>query len=155
MRKYILTLVTLFALIMGTNAFAALSMIVTASPNPALINQLVTASVAILNTSSTALNITNLNITASYNGSTTSRIPAAYSQFNIGPNSPNLVLAANATTTVPLQAVFFAPSTGVTGSGTGKFYIGANLTASDGSVTTAATSAALTVNPIALPLTQQ
>lgn len=154
MRKYILTLVTLFALIMGTNVFAALSMVVTASPNPALINQLVTASVAINNTGS-ALNITTLNITASYNGSTTSRIPAAFSVFNIGPNSPNLVLAANATTTVPMQAVFFAPSTGVTGSGTGKFYIGANLVASDGSVTTAATSAALTVNPIALPLTQQ
>lgn len=152
--KQLFTVLTLLALTVGSNAFAALSAVVTMSPNPARINQLVTASIAIQNTGA-ATTLTNLNITAAYSQNALSRIPAAYSQFNLGPNSPYLGLAANATTIVPMQVVFFSPSTGITGSGTGQYMVGANFTTSDGTVTSAAYSGPVTVNPLPLPLSQQ
>lgn len=143
----------LLGLLVASNAFAALSAIVTASPTTAYINQLVTASVAINNTGS-AMNLNSLSITATYNGVGGTKVPAAFSVLNLGPNSPNIALAGSATTTIPMQAVFFAPSTGVTGSGTGKFYIGATFYTSDGSVTSAATAGQVTVNPLPLPASQ-
>lgn len=149
-----LTAILLLIFLVTTNAFAALSAVVTVSPSTALINQLVTASVAINNTGST-VNLTNISITANYNGRPGSKVPSAFSNFNIGPNAPIITIAGSATTTIPLQAVFFAPSTGVTGSGTGKFYIGSTFYTSDGSVTSAATAGLLTVNPLPLPITQQ
>lgn len=148
-----LTALASLLLLIATNSFAALSAIVTASPSSVLINQLVTASVAINNTGS-AMNLTSLRITATYNGVTGTKVPAAFSVLNLGPNSPNIALAGSATTTIPMQAVFFAPSTGPTGTGTGRFYIGATFTTSDGSITQAATAGQVAVDPIPLPASQ-
>jgi hypothetical protein len=147
MRKYLLTVTVLLAVVFGTNAFAALSASISASPGTVIINQPMTANVAISNTSLSALTLTNLQITAAYNGNNVSRIPMALSVYN--PSS--VVLAANSITSVPMTAIFFAPSTGITGSGSGKYYIGALITASDGTVTSAATGTSVTVNPVPLP----
>lgn len=153
MKNIKVTLFSLLALVMASNAFATIGAVVSVSPSTALINQLVTASISITNTGS-AMNLTSLAITANYNGVAGSRVSAAFSTFNLGPNAPNLALAANSTTVVPMQAIFFAPSTGVTGSGTGKYYIGATFTTSDGSITSAATAGRVTVNPLPLPQSQ-
>lgn len=147
MKTKFYSLFMLVALLVGTQAFAALSAVVSVSPSTATINQLVTASVAISNTGS-AINLQSLNITANYNGVAGGKVPAAFSSLNLGPNSPFLSLAANATTTVPMQAIFFSPSTGVTGSGSGQYFIGANFSTSDGSVTSAGTAGRVTVNPL-------
>lgn len=138
----------MFITVLATsNSFADLSAIVSASPSTAYINQLVTASIAINNTGS-AMSLTSLQITANYNGVRGSKIPASFSVLNLGPNSPNISLPGSATTTIPMQAVFFAPSTGTTGNGSGKYYIGATFTTSDGSITSAATAGQVTVNPL-------
>lgn len=156
--KFIKLTSLLVTLLGATNAFAALSAVVTVSPSSVYINQMVTASVAIDNTGS-SMNLSSLSITANYNGVPGSRIPAAFSVLNLGPNSPSIALGggsgqAGVVTTIPMQAVFFAPSTGITGSGSGKFYVGATFYTSDGSVTSAATAGRVTVNPLPLPASQ-
>lgn len=150
MKKHFFTLASVFVLMFAQTSFAALSAIVTASPSTVIINQPSNLSIAISNTGS-SMTLQNVQLTASYNGSTTSRVPLAFSVYN--PSS--VVLAANATTTVPMNAVFFSPSTGTTGSGSGKFYVGALLTTSDGTITGAGISAELTVNPVPLPAYQR
>lgn len=155
MKTTLLTIIALLVLAVGHNAMAAISAVVTASPSTAIINQPVTASIAISNTGSSAYTITALKITATYNGNPLSKVPAAFSVFNLGPNAPSLSVPALLTTTIPMQAVFFAPSTGVTGSGTGKYYIGATFTLSDGSNNAATTAGQVTVNPVPLPAAQR
>ena len=147
MKNKIYTLVILGAFLASTHVFAALSAAVSASPTTVRINQPVAVSVSISNTGS-ALNIQSLSITANYNGVPGGRIPAAFSVLNLGPNSPFIALAANATTVVPMTAVFFAPSNGVTGSGSGQYFIGANFSANDGSITSAGTAARITVTSL-------
>lgn len=156
MKNYILTLVSVLATVFSLNSFAAnpLSGSVSVTPITATINQMVTANVSISNSASTNLTLTGLSITATYNGVAGGKIPSAFSTFNIGPNAPVVQIPGNLTTVVPMQAIFFAPSTGVTGAGTGQYYIGATFSTSDGSVTSTATSGNLKVNPIALPLSQ-
>lgn len=146
-RKPFIALTSIVALVFSSNVFAALSATLSASPSTATINQLVDVRVAISNTGS-AMNLTSLNITANYNGVPGGKVPAAFSTLNLGPNSPFLSLPANLTTTVPMQAIFFAPSTGVTGSGSGVYHIGANFSTSDGSITSAAMGTSVTVNPL-------
>jgi hypothetical protein len=143
-----LVLLALATFVFSINAFALLSAVVSVSPSSARINQLVTASVAISNTGSSALTLSNLDITATYNGNPTSRVAAAFGKFSVGPNAANLSLPAASTVTVPVQAVFFAPSTGLTGTGSGQYYIGANFATSDGSVTRAATAGRVTIDPL-------
>lgn len=147
MNKLFFTVVALFALSFHHAAFAALSATISASSSTVKVNQPVIARVAINNTSSSALTLNSLQITASYNGASGSKVPAAFSVYP--PQS--VVLAANATTTVPMTAIFFAPSTGVTGSGTGVYRVGALFSTSDGDVTAAAQGASVTVNPVRYP----
>jgi hypothetical protein len=146
MKHTLFTIVAVVVLAMSHNAMAALSAVVSVSPSTVIINQPAGISVAISNTGS-AMTLSNLNITASYNGVSGGRVPAAYSFYV--PNSVSL--AANLTTTVPMQAVFFAPSTGITGSGSGYYAVGANFSTSDGSNVSAQTAGVLTVNPVPLP----
>jgi len=142
----------LLAVCLTTNAFAALSAVVVASPNNLYINQQTTAIVAITNTGA-ATTLSSLNITATFNGVGGTKVPAAFSVLNLGPNSPTMAIAvgttlAPTTTNIPMQAVFFAPSTGSTNSGSGQFYIGANFSTTDGTVTSAATAGRVTVHPL-------
>lgn len=154
MKNYLTTIIALFVMTIGHTAMAALSAVVTVSPATAIINQPVTASIAISNTGS-AMTLTTLKISSTYNGNPLSRVPAAYSTYNFGPNAVGLSLPANLTTVIPMSAIFFSPSTGITGSGTGKYVIGALFSTSDGSVTSAATGGEVTINPVPLPANQR
>lgn len=149
MKKYLFVVLALFLAAFNQAAMASiLSMTVTPSPSTVIINQPTTASIAVLN-GSTALTLSNLIVTATVTGVSPvgGRLPAAYSVYV--PNS--VALAASTTTTFPAQIIFFSPSTGVTGAGTGTYSIGATLYTSDGAVTTSATAGTVTVNPVPLP----
>lgn len=153
MKNYIYSFILL--LVLGTNAFAALSAVVSVTNSPVKINQKVNVLVTISNTSASALTLNSLYITATANGKGGTKPPAAFSVFNTGPNAPSLTLAANLVTVVPMQANFFYPSTGITGAGTGQYYIGATFTTTDGSITSAATAGQVTVNPLPLPASER
>lgn len=157
MRKYFFTLIVLLAMAFGNHAMAALSATISLASSTAIINQPMTANVAISNTGSSAVNIIGFVPTAAATGAApgTSRIPAAFSVFNLGPNSTQTSLPANATTTVPFNVVFFAPSTGITGAGTGTFSVGVTVYTSDGSVFAPGAAALATVNPVLLPLNER
>lgn len=155
MRTLFTTIATLVMAGLSSSAWAAIAATVSVSPSSATINQKVTANVLVINNSASIVNLTSLSITANYNGVAGSRIPCALDVYNIGPNAPIVTVPANGSTTVPLNAVFFSPSTGVTGSGTGKFYIGAYVQTSDGSVTSAYSAGQVAINPLALPATEQ
>ncbi len=151
MKNFIFTLFPIFALLMGQYANATLSATVTSAQSPVQINQQANFRVAISNTGASALTLSNLNITATYNDVPGGRIPVAFSFYV--PNSVSL--PANLTTTVPMQGVFFSPSTGITNSGTGYFGVGANFSTSDGSITSAATGVHQTVTPVPLPASER
>jgi hypothetical protein len=157
MKKNILIFTMIMAMVFGTSAFAALTAVVTSTPTIAQINQPVNLNITVTNsTGSSALTLSNVQITASYNGNPLSRVPMALSVYP--PSSVAIAAAltnAAVSTTFPMSVVFFAPSTGITGSGTGKYYVGALLYTSDGGVTSAATSAPVTVNPVPLPLSER
>jgi hypothetical protein len=154
--KYFMTLFSMLALMIGASAFAAINVSMSVSPNPALVNQPVYASVTMFNTGASSVNLTNLQITANYNGNPLSKVPFSSSVVNLaGPNAPVVALPPGTNVTFPVQAVFFSPSTGITSSGTGVFYIGAAVYTSDGAVTNAATAAQETVNYLPFPATQQ
>lgn len=141
-------------ILMTPNVFANAFITASVSPSTSIINQPVHLNLAISNAGST-FKVTNIAITANYNGTPGGKIPMAVSVFNFGPNAPSMsVTGPDATTNIGANLVFFAPSTGVTGTGSGKYYIGATVYGDDGSVTTVTTAARATVDPIALPDSQ-
>lgn len=148
--KKITLLASLVALVIGPNAFAtafAVAVTTTVGTIPR-INQQFPVNISISNAGS-SFNLTGLSVTANYNGTPTSKVPFAVSQYNFGPNAPVLSIAGpNTTTTIPVNLVFFSPSTGLTGTGTGAYYIGATIYGSDGSVTGVTTAAQAKVNNI-------
>ncbi len=153
MKNYFHTLILVLILGVGHNAMAAISASVSLSPSTTTINHPVSVSLAISNTGSSQLTVTNIKITAtSTSNPSSSRLPMALSVFNGGPNAAAITVGPNATTTIPGgQAVFFSPSTGVTGSGSGTYSVGATVYTSDGSVTAASVSGVATINPVPLP----
>lgn len=155
MNKFI-TMFLILAVVLGQNAFAVVTASVTASPTTAYINQKVTANVAISNTGTSDITLRSLVITATANGKQSSRPAAAFSVFNTGPNAPIVTILAGGGVTVPMQAVFFAPSSGITGAATtSKYFIGALVQTSDGSVTSAATAGQVRVDPLLLPASER
>lgn len=152
--RYISTVIILLVMAVSGNAFAAVSATATISPSSTTINRPVSVIVAFRNGTASQLTITNVQLTvASSSGGSTSRIPAAFSVWNQGPNAsvtvsggPNVTTSFNGG-----QIVFFSPSTGVTGSGTGTFNIGGTVYTSDGSVTAISVGASATVDPIPNP----
>lgn len=148
MKKYLLVFGSLVALMVGANAHAtafAIAITNTSAGSPR-INQVFPVNIQISNAGS-SFNLTGLKVTANYNGVPTSKPPFAISQYNFGPNAPVLSIAGpNTTTTIPVSLVFFAPSNGITGTGTGQYYIGATIYGSDGSTTGVTTAARATVN---------
>lgn len=156
MRKFICLFLAL--LVLSANAFAAIGTTVTfstgLSTQTAIINQPMHLYLNISNTGASAVNVTAFVPTATSTGAVGSKIPAAFSILNLGPNAV-VSAPAGTTTSVPFDVVFFAPSTGITGSGSGSFTVGGVLYTSDGSVTAAASGAVATVNPVPLPLYQR
>lgn len=176
--KFLKTLFLISALLTCGHVQAAILMTVLPSTGTGVINQAITENVVITNTGSTAFTITNLIPTAVYAISTSggplvgfaapggqsnagvvwaqsAQTSRATSVFNVGPNATNLALAGTTTITVPYTVVFFAPSTGVTGSGTGAYLPGALVYLNDGSVNVPSQAGAVIVNPLPLPSTQQ
>lgn len=157
MNKYFTMFLAVLIMGFGQTSFAALTAQVTSSPAIGVINQKIALNITVTNsTGSSALTLSNVQITASYNGNPLSRVPMALGVYR--PSSVAIAAAltnAAVSTTFPMDVVFFAPSTGITGSGTGKYYVGALLYTSDGSVTSAGTSAPVTINPIPLPASQR
>lgn len=154
MLKTINTLLLILAVVIGNQAaLAALSVSASVSPNPTTINHPVSVSLAVNNTGS-QLTVTNIKLTAtSTQAPSSSRLPVAFSVYN--QNSP-LTVGANATTTISGgQVIFFSPSTGITGSGSGTYSIGGLVYTSDGSITPISAAGVSTINPIPLPLNQR
>jgi hypothetical protein len=155
MKKLFTTIAMLVMAGLSSTAMAAISASVSVAPSVATINQKVTASVLITNGSASAVQILALAITANYNGNPLSRLPCALDVYAPGPSVPVVSVPGNGSATVPLNAVFFSPSTGVTGAGSGKFYIGAYVQTSDGSVTAAYSAGQVSINPLPLPPSEQ
>lgn len=148
-----LSLLVLSAIIGNNAAMAALSVVASLTPSTTTINHPVSVNLAINNTGS-QLVLNNVKLTAtSTQAPSSSRLPVAISVFN--PNS-NLTIAANSTTTITAgQVIFFSPSTGITGSGSGTYSVGGTIYTSDGSITPVSAAGVATINPIPLPLNQR
>lgn len=154
MKNYLFTIIALVIALTSQSAMAALSATASVSPSTSTVNLPVAVSLAISNTGSSQLTVTNIQLTASATGASpgTSRIPAAFTVFNTGPNNVAITVGPNATTTIPAgMVVFFSPSTGITGSGSGTYSVGGTFYTSDGSTTPVGIAGIATVNPIPLP----
>lgn len=156
MRKFISTLFLLVSALAMNPAMAAIVITASGSPSTTTINHPVAVSLSISNTGS-QVTVTNLGLTATSTQSpTSSKLPIAVSIFNVGPNAPSIVLPANLTTSITAgQMIFFSPSTGITGSGSGTYSIGGVLYTSDGSITPVTKAGVITINPIPLPAYQR
>lgn len=154
--KYFITLTLILMTVMTNQVMASIgSAVVSLSPSTTTINHPQSISLALFNTvGASQLTVTNVVITAtSTSNPSSSRLPYALSVFNQqAPNAVPITLAAGATTTANVgNIIFFSPSTGITGSGTGTYSVGATIYTSDGAITAAATSGVATINPIPLP----
>jgi hypothetical protein len=141
----------------GNHAFAAAGYNLQATTYPqnaTQINHPVAVNITVSSSGAAAgTYVTNIQLTAtSFSNPTSSRVPVAFTQWNPFNTAVTIAVGSNATTTIgagPL--IFFAPSTGVTGSGTGQFIIGGNVYLSDGTVNQITIGAQIKINPIALP----
>lgn len=150
--KYLLTAVLFLVLVVGQNLMAGVLFTATPSPSTTTINHPVAVNVSAFNAGTSQLYVTNVRLTATSTSNTSSRLPVAFSVWN--PNNTGVTIGAgpNVATTLGLgTAIFFSPSTGITGSGTGTYTIGGTVYLSDGSVNQITNSAAVTINPIPLP----
>ncbi len=150
--KYFLTTLFLVAVMAGQSAMATMSATASLSPSTTTINHPVNVAISIINSGSSQLTVTNVKLTAtSTQNPSSSRLPVAFSVFNQGPNA-SITIGPNATTIIPGgQVIFFSPSTGITGSGSGTYSVGATVYTSDGSVTPVSVAGVATINPIPLP----
>lgn len=151
--KTLFTLIFVCILAVSGDAFAAVSANLTAASTTTTINKPVNFNVAFLNGGSSQLTVTNVKLTATSSANVNTKLPAAFSVWNQGPNASVTVSAGpNVSTSFGAgQIVFFSPSTGITGSGTATFQVGGTIYTSDGSVTPITKGASVTVNPIPLP----
>jgi len=159
MKNNILKFTTIVCFLVGNifgshYAMAALSAVASLSPSTTTINHPVNVSLAISNTSGSILTLNNVKLTATSTlAPVSSRVPVAFSVFN---QASGMTIAANSTTTIPVgQAVFFSPSTGITGSSGRTFSVGGLFYTSDGSITAVETAGIATINPIPLPAAQR
>lgn len=125
------------------------------SPATVIINQAISCSLTVSNSGGAAVNVLSVQPNAIVHGSS----PVDYVEasalgvVNLGPGAV-VTVPASGSVVYGFSVVFFAPSTGPIGAGTGTFDIGALVSTSDGSNFTP-TAQSVTVNPIALPLTEQ
>lgn len=129
----------------------AMTATISALPTTVLINQPSNMTLTISNSGGAAVTVVGIQPTAIPTGATNAScgigVPAISSGFNVSvPASGSLVF--------PFSVVFFAPSTGPIGAGSGTYSVGAVCETSDGSVFSP-TAATVTVNPIALPVSEQ
>lgn len=132
----------------------AMSATISVNPSTVLINQQVNVIVTIANSGGSAVSVTSIAPFGFLTGSAIPYHPALnFGAINLGPGVSTSV-PASGSLSFPVSLIVFSPSTGQYGGGSGTFSISAICGASDGSVFSP-TAATLTVNPIALPLTEQ
>lgn len=132
----------------------AMTATISLSPSTALINQTVNAVLTISNSGGAAVVVTSIAPYSFYTGSSVPYHPASNAGVaNIGP-SANISVPASGSQAFAIPFVFFAPSTGQYGAGNGTYSVSAICQSADGSVFSP-TAATVTVNPIALPTTEQ
>lgn len=133
----------------------AMTATISLSPSTVLINQPVNAALTVSNSGGAAVTMTSI-VPLVYATGLTAATSAVSCGIGEAPLGPGQVISVPASGSVifPFSVVFFAPSTGPIGAGNGTFSIGAACQSNDGS-NFAPTAATVTVNPIALPTTEQ
>lgn len=131
----------------------AITATITAGPTPALINQKINCVVNVANSGGSAVTILAVQPLLKATGSANPP-GAACAAGDVDLNSPNNIVPAGGSVNVPFGAVFFAPSTGPIGAGSGTYDISCMVQTSDGS-NTSPTAAVVTVNPLPLPVSEQ
>lgn len=131
----------------------AISATLTLTPTTVLINQQITCFLTVSNSGGAAVNVVGAHATAIFTGNTLTAPAVALGVINLGPGSITTVPASGSISFM-FNVVFFAPSTGPIGAGTGTYSVGAVVSTSDGA-NTSPTAATVTVNPLPLPVTEQ
>lgn len=133
----------------------AMTASLTVSPSTVIINQPIACSLTVSNSGGSAVNVLSIQPNAIVHASSPPNAveSAALGVVNLGPGAV-VSVPASGSVTYGFSVIFFAPSTGPIGAGSGTFDIGALVSASDGSNFTP-TAQSVTVNPIALPVTEQ
>lgn len=129
----------------------AMTATISALPTTVLINQPSNMTLTISNSGGAAVNVTGIQPTVIPTGATFAAAGVGVPAISVG---VPVSVPASGSLVFPFSVVFFAPSTGPIGAGNGTYSVGAVCETSDGSVFSP-TAATVTVNPIALPSTEQ
>jgi len=124
----------------------AMTATISLSPSTVQINQQINATITVSNSGGSAVNVTSIQMQSKFTGGSQENVGCAFGSPNLGPAAATSV-AASGSTVFPVPLVFFAPSTGPIGTGSGTFDVGCIIQSSDGSVFSP-TAATVTVNPI-------
>lgn len=158
MKLFTSLIVLMTTVLSGQHALAAGAYNLTATTYPqnaTTINHPVNINITVSSSglTSNSTYVTNIALTAtSLSNPTQARLPVAFTQWNSFNTGLTINAGSNASTTIGAgPVIFFSPSTGVTGSGSGQYIIGGNLYLSDGSVTAITVGAQIKINPIPLP----
>jgi len=128
----------------------ALTATIEVNPSTVLINQQASATLTVSNSGGGAIDLLSVTPTAVFTGTA---VPA---QASVGLGS--VPLSSGFVTSVPaggdlvlsFSCVFFSPSTGIDGTGSGTYDIGAVILAADGSIFSPSADT-VTVDPLPLP----
>lgn len=132
----------------------SLSATLSLSASTLIINQPVTAFVTVSNSGGSVVNINSFTPLVTVTSGAIGTIAAcATGVVDLGPGA-TIGVPASGSLSFMFNVVFFAPSTGPIGAGTGTYSISANIVGSDGEVVQP-TAATITINPIAQPTTEQ
>lgn len=132
----------------------AMTATISCSPDPVQVNQQVTATITVSNSSGSSVNVTGISLYANYTGDNLQpHVSVAYGTPNLGAGA-TVAVAASGSTIFPVNLTFFAPSTGLLSDGEGTYDVGAQITSSDGSVFHP-TADTITVNNITFASSQQ
>lgn len=130
-----------------------MSATISLSPTTCSVNQNIVATLTISNSGGSAVLITGCTPNAIFTGATTYTPACALGTVDLDPNA-NLTVPASGSLIIPFGVVFFSPSTGPIGAGSGTYSVSATISGSDGSVF-APTAATVTVNPITFSAGEQ
>lgn len=127
----------------------AITAAVTVNPSTVQERIPVTVTVTVTNTGATAVTVTNVQMSAVKTGDVAHQtFPGNFGAPAIGTGLNVTVAGSSGTLAIPVGFVAFVGTTGPIGGGSGTVTLGALVTTSDGSVTTASTTT-LTVNSLA------
>lgn len=133
----------------------AMTATISMSPSSGYINQKMNGSLTISNSGGSSVLVTSIQPQTKLTGSPSIDINTgvAVSLPPLG-QGQNITVPASGSLVFPISFVFFGPSTGPIGAGSGTFDCGAVCQSSDGSIFSP-TPATVTINPLPLPVTEQ